>query len=118
MSSGCIGMYVCMYCVCIQVSHQLGSLMDWFATALDLAGVDPPVDRVIDGISLGTTLKQGIIKDRYLSCVGRKHMYLSVSCILNGFFFNSVTQTYFLLPWQCNDGSASRHVQSSLLDMD
>lgn len=47
-----------------QVSHQLGSLMDWFATALDLAGVDIPADRVIDGISLSTTLKQGIIKDR------------------------------------------------------
>jgi N-acetylgalactosamine-6-sulfatase len=50
-----------------QVSHQLGSLMDWFATALDLAGVDIPADRVIDGISLSTTLKQGIIKDRYVA---------------------------------------------------
>ncbi|XP_077982103.1 N-acetylgalactosamine-6-sulfatase-like [Glandiceps talaboti] len=35
-----------------QVSHQLGTIMDLFATSLDIAGVDPPGDRVIDGTSL------------------------------------------------------------------
>ena len=35
-----------------QTSHQLGSLMDWFTTALHIAGVQPPSDRHIDGINL------------------------------------------------------------------
>lgn len=52
------------------MSHQLGSLMDWFATALDLAGVEPPNDRVIDGMSLSVTLKQGTIQDRYAVAKG------------------------------------------------
>ncbi|XP_062500967.1 N-acetylgalactosamine-6-sulfatase-like isoform X2 [Corticium candelabrum] len=47
-----------------QVSHQLGSLMDWFSTALDLAGVEAPGDKIIDGISLSATLQKGEIKNR------------------------------------------------------
>nr|XP_039261192.1 N-acetylgalactosamine-6-sulfatase-like [Styela clava] len=42
-----------------QISHQLGSLMDWFATAADLAGVSPPTDRLYDGISLRSVLYNG-----------------------------------------------------------
>ncbi|XP_067652169.1 N-acetylgalactosamine-6-sulfatase-like isoform X2 [Haliotis asinina] len=38
------------------VSHQLGSLMDLFTTLVELAGLTPPSDRVIDGISLTQTL--------------------------------------------------------------
>lgn len=33
--------------------------MDWYSTALDLAGADPPTDRIIDGISLVPLLKMG-----------------------------------------------------------
>jgi N-acetylgalactosamine-6-sulfatase len=46
------------------VSHQLGSLMDWFSTALDLAGIKEPEDRVIDGISLRPLLVNGTHTDR------------------------------------------------------
>ena len=37
-----------------QVSHQLGSLMDLFTTALEVGGVSHlmPRDRIIDGINL------------------------------------------------------------------
>lgn len=37
-----------------QVSHQLGSLMDLFTTALEVGGVSHlmPHDRIIDGINL------------------------------------------------------------------
>ncbi|XP_019860726.1 PREDICTED: N-acetylgalactosamine-6-sulfatase-like isoform X2 [Amphimedon queenslandica] len=42
-----------------QVSHQLGSLMDWYSTALDLAGISEPSDRIIDGISLAPLFKKG-----------------------------------------------------------
>ena len=31
--------------------------MDWYSTALDLAGADSPTDRIIDGISLVPLLK-------------------------------------------------------------
>ncbi|XP_033754653.1 N-acetylgalactosamine-6-sulfatase-like [Pecten maximus] len=41
-----------------QVSHQTGSLMDLFPTILDLLGLQPPSDRLIDGISLKDTLFQ------------------------------------------------------------
>ena len=47
------------------VSHQLGSLMDWFSTALDLAGIKEPDDRIIDGISLLPLLVNGTHTDRY-----------------------------------------------------
>ena len=40
--------------------------MDWFSTALDLAGVEAPGDRIIDGISLSATLQKGEIKNRYV----------------------------------------------------
>lgn len=40
-----------------QVSHQLGSLMDWFATAADLAEISLPTDRLYDGISLRSVLQ-------------------------------------------------------------
>ena len=46
------------------VSHQLGSMMDWFTTALDLAGIKPPDDRVIDGISLLPLFMNGTEADR------------------------------------------------------
>lgn len=48
----------------LQVSHQVGSLMDWFNTALDLAGVDPPKDRIIDGISLLPLFREGKLTNR------------------------------------------------------
>lgn len=39
-----------------QVSHQLGTVMDLFTTALSLAGAKPPSNKVIDGIDLSSTL--------------------------------------------------------------
>ena len=33
--------------------------MDWYSTALDLAGTDPPIDRIIDGISLASLFREG-----------------------------------------------------------
>lgn len=48
----------------LQVSHQLGTLMDWFSTALDLAHVKEPSDRIIDGISLLPLFYNGIITNR------------------------------------------------------
>lgn len=68
------------------MSHQLGSLMDWFATALDLAGVEPPNDRVIDGMSLSVTLKQGTIQDRYAVAKGNQ-CSCSVVCLECGSVF-------------------------------
>lgn len=47
-----------------QVSHQLGSLMDWFSTALDVAGVSKPSDRIIDGISLLPLFINDTLTDR------------------------------------------------------
>ncbi|CAH1779358.1 unnamed protein product [Owenia fusiformis] len=35
-----------------QISHQTGSHMDLFTTALELAGLQPPTDRTIDGSTL------------------------------------------------------------------
>lgn len=40
----------------IQVSHQVGSLMDMYTTFVDFAEVAMPTDRVIDGISLRASL--------------------------------------------------------------
>lgn len=48
----------------LQVSHQLGTLMDWFSTALDLAHVKEPSDRIIDGISLLPLFYNGTITNR------------------------------------------------------
>ena len=39
--------------------------MDMFSTALDLAGVAPPGDRIIDGISLLPLFQNGTITPRY-----------------------------------------------------
>ena len=50
----------------LQVSHQLGSMMDWFTTALDVAGAAVPADRIIDGISLVSLFKNSTaLSDRY-----------------------------------------------------
>ena len=49
-----------------QVSYQVGSLMDVFSTVLDLAGVDFPKDRKIDGQSLKETLINGTEFNRYI----------------------------------------------------
>lgn len=52
-------------CPCrFQVSHQLGSVMDLFTTSLSLAGLEPPSDRVIDGLDLLPSLLQGQLVDR------------------------------------------------------
>ncbi len=48
------------------MSHQLGSLIDVFSTLLDLAGITPPKDRVIDGVSLKTALLNASTVDRYI----------------------------------------------------
>ncbi|XP_036087441.1 N-acetylgalactosamine-6-sulfatase isoform X3 [Rousettus aegyptiacus] len=47
-----------------QVSHQLGSIMDLFTTSLSLAGLEPPSDRVIDGLDLLPSMLQGQLVDR------------------------------------------------------
>lgn len=44
------------FVVLIQVSHQVGSLMDLYTTFIDLAEVSMPTDRIIDGISLRASL--------------------------------------------------------------
>lgn len=46
----------CSVVVLIQVSHQVGSLMDMYTTFVDFAEVAMPTDRVIDGISLRASL--------------------------------------------------------------
>lgn len=48
----------------LQVSHQLGSVMDLFSTSLSLAGLQPPSDRQIDGIDLLPVILQGQLIDR------------------------------------------------------
>lgn len=47
-----------------QVSHQLGTLMDLFTTALSLAGAKSPSNKVIDGIDLSPVLFKQNITDR------------------------------------------------------
>jgi arylsulfatase A-like enzyme len=39
-----------------RTTTELGSAMDLFSTCLDFAGVEPPKDRVIDGVSLAPVL--------------------------------------------------------------
>lgn len=46
------------------MSHQLGSVMDLFTTSLSLAGLEPPSDRVIDGLNLLPAMLQGKLMDR------------------------------------------------------
>ena len=48
----------------MQVSHQLGSIMDLFTTSLSLAGLEPPRDRAIDGLDLLPAMLQGLLTDR------------------------------------------------------
>lgn len=48
----------------LQVSHQLGNVMDLFSTSLSLAGLQPPSDRQIDGIDLLPVILQGKLIDR------------------------------------------------------
>ena len=38
--------------------------MDWYSTALDLAGISEPSDRIIDGISLTPLFKKGLETNR------------------------------------------------------
>nr|KAF6318469.1 galactosamine (N-acetyl)-6-sulfatase [Pipistrellus kuhlii] len=47
-----------------KVSHQLGSIMDLFTTSLSLAGLEPPGDRVIDGLDLLPAMLQGQLMER------------------------------------------------------
>lgn len=49
-------MYFTQTVVLIQVSHQVGSLMDLYTTFIDFAEVGIPTDRIIDGISLRASL--------------------------------------------------------------
>ena len=57
--------------------------MDWFATALDLAGMEKPSDRIIDSISLVPLFQAGTITDRCVYvcvcvCVHSSHpMYIT-----------------------------------------
>ncbi|XP_066510373.1 N-acetylgalactosamine-6-sulfatase-like isoform X2 [Hoplias malabaricus] len=46
------------------VSSQVGTVMDLFSTALSLAGLVAPDDRVIDGLDLSPTLFNNTLKDR------------------------------------------------------
>ncbi|XP_037371638.1 N-acetylgalactosamine-6-sulfatase [Talpa occidentalis] len=47
-----------------QVSPQVGSVMDLFTTSLSLAGLQPPRDRVVDGLDLLPAMLQGRLTDR------------------------------------------------------
>ena len=41
-------------------------MMDWFSTAVELAGVSAPSDRIIDGISLVSLFRNSTeVSDRY-----------------------------------------------------
>lgn len=60
-----------------QVSHQLGSIMDLFTTSLSLAGLEPPRDRAIDGLSLLPAMLQGQLMDRWVPA-GRSPLPLSL----------------------------------------
>ncbi|XP_069758053.1 N-acetylgalactosamine-6-sulfatase [Narcine bancroftii] len=47
-----------------QVSYQLGTVMDLFTTSLNLAGLQPPNDRQLDGIDLSPVLLQNKVINR------------------------------------------------------
>ena len=57
-----------------QVSDQLGSLMDVFATLLDVAGIARPTDRHLDGVSLASVLLNSTQFDRY-SILGSRSIF-------------------------------------------
>ena len=48
------------------MSHQLGNLMDLYTTFLELADVEVPKDRVVDGVSLVPALLNSTMTDRYM----------------------------------------------------
>ena len=73
----------------LQVSHQLGSLMDWFSTALDLAGVEKPTDRIIDGISLVPLFKTNNITNRSARRSLQQQPRLARSCL----------ETTYIIAW-------------------
>ena len=66
-----------------QVTNQLGTHMDWFSTALDVAGIQPPNDRIIDGISLLPLFKRGSEIDRY--------NYIHTSVFVSGIIYGADT---------------------------
>ncbi|XP_049642263.1 N-acetylgalactosamine-6-sulfatase [Suncus etruscus] len=47
-----------------QVNQQLGTIMDLFTTSLLLAGIQPPLDRVIDGLNLLPSMLVGQLTNR------------------------------------------------------
>ncbi|XP_055949788.1 N-acetylgalactosamine-6-sulfatase-like [Argiope bruennichi] len=47
-----------------QVSHQASTVMDLFSTALNLASINPPKDRIIDGMDILPSLIKGKNIDR------------------------------------------------------
>lgn len=49
----------------LQVSHQLGTVMDLFTTSLALAGLAAPSDRIIDGLDLTPVLLNSTLIDRW-----------------------------------------------------
>jgi N-acetylgalactosamine-6-sulfatase len=66
-----------MHCSYFQMSQQPVSLMDIFTTVLKFASVEPPSDRVIDGINLLPVLLQNEHIDRLVSRVySLSSMYL------------------------------------------
>ena len=66
-----------MHCSYFQMSQQPVSLMDIFTTVLKLANVEPPTDRVIDGINLLPVLLQNEHIDKLVSRVySLSSMYL------------------------------------------
>lgn len=56
----------------LQVSHQLGSVMDLFTTSLSLAGLEPPSDRAIDGLDLLPAMLQGRLTERWVPAKPRR----------------------------------------------
>jgi arylsulfatase A-like enzyme len=57
------------HCSYFQMSQQPVSLMDIFTTVLKLANVEPPSDRIIDGINLLPVLLQKERINRLVSSV-------------------------------------------------
>ncbi|KFM76118.1 N-acetylgalactosamine-6-sulfatase, partial [Stegodyphus mimosarum] len=47
-----------------KVSHQLSTVMDLFTTALNLAAINPPKEKIIDGINLMDSLTKNKIIER------------------------------------------------------
>lgn len=53
--------------ILLQVSHQVGSLMDLYTTFIELAGGNIPTDREVDGISLKDALLNNTVTDRFVN---------------------------------------------------